>query len=180
MIEWWQLESSTATIPLAGFSFTTQGTGEGVVSGTVNTRLKATKLSSEKIELDWLHDKYTAVEVKGSVKVAGKDVDVSRRVYQIEIDKNYVPKDPAAGGLTNKELMAKGKSPYVVKDGEESKVELHHLIQKEPGGMVEIAETTHDKYSSELHGLIEDGNSFRNDPLLEKQYNNFRGNYWKM
>ncbi|MEK5178335.1 MULTISPECIES: HNH/ENDO VII family nuclease [Paenibacillus] len=149
-----------------------EGTGEG--------RLKPTKLSSEKIQLDWLPDKYTAVEVKGSVKVAGKDVDVSRRVYQIEIDKNYVPKDPAAGGLTNKELMSKGKSPYAVKDGVESKVELHHLIQKEPGGMVEIAESTHDKYSSQLHGLVEDGNSFRNDPLLEKQYNNFRSNYWKM
>ncbi|WP_256701906.1 HNH/ENDO VII family nuclease [Paenibacillus sp. P3E] len=149
-----------------------EGTGEG--------RLKPTKLSSERTQLDWLPDKYTAVEVKGSVKVAGKDVDVSRRVYQIEIDKNYVPKDPAAGGLTNKELMSKGKSPYVAKDGVESKVELHHLIQKEPGGMVEIAESTHDKYSSQLHGLVEDGNSFRNDPLLEKQYNNFRSNYWKM
>lgn len=35
--------------------------------------------------------------------MAGKDVDVSRRVYQIEIDKKYMPKDPAAGGLTNEE-----------------------------------------------------------------------------
>ncbi|MEK3725442.1 HNH/ENDO VII family nuclease [Paenibacillus sp. FSL H8-0034] len=153
-------------------NFSSEGTGDG--------RLKPTKLSSEKIQLDWLPDKYTAVEVKGSVKVAGKDVDVSRRVYQIEIDKNYVPKDPAADGLTNKELMSKGKSPYVVKDGVESKFELQHLIQKESGGMVEIAESTHDKYSSQLHGLVEDGNSFRNDPLLEKQYNNFRSNYWKM
>ncbi|MED4916300.1 pre-toxin TG domain-containing protein, partial [Geobacillus thermodenitrificans] len=113
--------------------------GKGIISSTtkrkVTTRLKATKLSSEKIQLDWLPDKYSVVEVKGTVKVAGKEVDVSRRVYQIEIDKNYVPKDPAAAGLTNKELMAKGKSPYVVKDGKESKVELHHLIQKEPGGM---------------------------------------------
>lgn len=76
--------------------------------------------------------------------------------------------------------MAKGKSPYVVKDGVESKVELHHLIQKEPGGMVEIAELTHDKYDSILHGLVESGKSFRNNPNLEKQYNNFRSNYWKM
>ncbi|HEY2495011.1 MAG TPA: HNH/ENDO VII family nuclease [Paenibacillus sp.] len=77
-------------------------------------------------------------------------------------------------------LISKGKSPYVVKDGVESKVELHHLIQKDQGDMVEIAESTHDKYRSQLHGLVEDGNSFRNDPLLEKQYNNLRRNYWKM
>ncbi|WP_027085545.1 HNH/ENDO VII family nuclease [Cohnella panacarvi] len=151
-----------------------EGTGETA------TKLKAAKLSSEKIDLEWLPDKYTAVEVKGAVKVAGKEVDVSRRVYQIEIDKNYNPKDPSAAGMSNKELMEKGRAPYVIKDGEESRVELHHLIQREPGGMVEIAETTHDKYSSALHGLVEDGNSFRNDPDLEKQYNNFRSNYWKM
>lgn len=76
--------------------------------------------------------------------------------------------------------MAKGKAPYVVKDGVESKVELHHLTQKEPGGMVEIAEVTHDAYSSTLHGLIDDGQSFRNNPELRKQYDNFRNNYWKM
>lgn len=143
-------------------------------------KLIATKLSSEKIKLDWLPDKYTAVEVTGSVKVSGKEVDVSRRVYQIDIDRSYVPMDPLAKGLTNEELMRQGKSPYVNIDGVESKVELHHLTQKEPSGMVEIAEITHDKYSSTLHGLIDDGQSFRNNPVLRKQYDNFRSNYWKM
>lgn len=143
-------------------------------------KLKATKLSSDKIELNWLPGKYTAVQVSGSVKVAGEEVNVSRKVYQIDIDKNYVPSDPAANGMTNSELMAKGKSPYVVEDGAESKVELHHLIQTEPGGMVEITESTHDQYSGTSHGLVEDGSSFRNNPELEKQYNNFRSNYWKM
>lgn len=142
--------------------------------------LKSRKISSEQIELDWLADKYTAVEVKGTVKVGGKEVDVSRRVYQIEIDKNYVPNNPRALGKSNRELMEKGKSPYIVKGGVESKVELHHLIQKEPGGMVEIAELTHDKYDLTLHGLVENGNSFRNNLELEKMYNNFRSNYWKM
>lgn len=45
--------------------------------------------------------------------------------------------------------------------------------------MVEIRETTHQGYYSQLHGLIEDGVSFRNDPILNKQYNNFRRSYWK-
>ena len=101
-------------------------------------------------------------------------------MYQIEIDKNYVPNNPKALGKSNGELMEKGKSPYIIKDGVESKVELHHLIQKEPGGMVEISELTHDKYDLMLHGLVESGSSFRNRPELEKMYNNFRSNYWKM
>ncbi|MCM3617901.1 T7SS effector LXG polymorphic toxin [Sutcliffiella horikoshii] len=154
------------------------GLGRGV-NGEIKG-LKSRRLSSEQIELDWLADKYTAVEVKGTVKVGGKEVDVSRRVYQIEIDKNYVPNNPKALGKSNGELMKKGKSPYIVKNGVESKVELHHLIQKEPGGMVEIAEFAHDKYDSALHGLVENGTSFRNNPELEKMYNNFRSNYWKM
>ncbi|MEI3614498.1 HNH/ENDO VII family nuclease [Pseudogracilibacillus sp. SO30301A] len=163
-----------------------KGKGDGVGSNSTGiiassfTGLKSTKVSSEKVDLDWLPDRYNAVEVKGTVKVSGKDVDVSRRVYQIDIDKNYVPKDPSSNGLTNQQLMAKGKAPYVVKDGVESKVELHHLTQKEPGGMVEIAEVTHDAYSNTLHGLIDDGQSFRNNPELSKQYDNFRNNYWKM
>ena len=82
--------------------------------------------------------------------------------------------------MTNQELMLKGRSPYVVDSSNvESRVELHHLIQKEPSRMVEISEKTHDAYTSALHGLVEDGNSFRNNPFLEKQYNNFRTNYWK-
>lgn len=83
-------------------------------------------------------------------------------MYQIEIDKNYVPNNPKALGKSNGQLMEKGKSSYIAKDGVGSKVELHHLIQKEPGGMVEI------------------GKSFRGNPELEKMYNNFRSNYWKM
>ena len=45
--------------------------------------------------------------------------------------------------------------------------------------MVEIREITHQEYYSQLHGLIEDGASFRNNPVLNKQYNNFRRSYWK-
>ncbi|KAB0506986.1 HNH/ENDO VII family nuclease [Pseudomonas koreensis] len=35
------------------------------------------------------------------------------------------------------------------------------------------------KYHKELHGTIEDGDSFRNDPKLELQYAKFRKAYWK-
>ncbi|MCL1852619.1 MAG: HNH/ENDO VII family nuclease, partial [Peptococcaceae bacterium] len=145
-------------------------------------RLRPLKLTKkEVVDLGWLPGRYTAVEIEGTVKVGGQELDVSRRVYQIEIDKTYMPLDPKAEGLSNYELMSKGRSPYVIdSSGKESIVELHHLTQNEPCGMIEMAETVHGKHSNILHGLVEDGSSFRNAPNLEKQYNNFRNNYWKL
>ncbi len=60
-----------------------------------------------------------------------------------------------------------------------TKIELHHLLQEEPGTMVEIPASMHDEYYKILHGLVGDGESFRNNPILEKQYNNFRSKYWR-
>ena len=57
--------------------------------------------------------------------------------------------------------------------------QLHHLIQQEKGLIVEVLEVTHKESYSELHGLVGKGESFRNNPLLEKRYNNFRSKYWK-
>jgi hypothetical protein len=147
--------------------------------GTLHKKLKLTV--KEDMNLDWLPERYRAVQIEGHVKVGGKDIDVSRRVYQIEIDKNYKPSSPEARGMTNRELMEKGNSPYIIdSNGVESKVELHHLTQREPGNMIEIAETTHDSYTRVLHGLVDDGMSFRQNLTLRKQYENFRSNYWKL
>ncbi|WP_438356870.1 HNH/ENDO VII family nuclease [Grimontia celer] len=46
--------------------------------------------------------------------------------------------------------------------------------------MVEIVSSTHKKYHKPLHGLIEDGNSFRNNTSLQYQYEKFRKEYWKL
>ena len=142
---------------------------------------KKSSLSGREVELDWLGEKYKAIEVEGTVKVSGKEMDISRRVYQInDIDWNYTPSHPLAKGLSNRELIAKGRSPYVIdKNGLEVQIELHHLIQKESGNMVEIVATTHDDYKKILHGLIKNGDSFRNDEVLDKQFNNLRKKYWK-
>lgn len=78
--------------------------------------------------------------------------------------------------MTNLELMKKGRAP-IWEDG--SKIELHHILQIEPGPMAELPSSLHEKYHSVLHGLIENGNSFRNNADLRKQYNNFRSQYWK-
>ncbi|GAB6618681.1 HNH/ENDO VII family nuclease [Bacillus cereus] len=156
----------------------------GGVKGTgkdVNTGSNSSKLVGREVNLDWLGDKYKAVELEGSVKVGGKEMDVSRRVYQrTDIQWDYKPMHPKAKGLSNRELAAKGRPPFVVdKNGVETQIELHHLLQKEPGDMMEIFATTHDEYKKILHGLIKDGDSFRNSDILDKQYNNFRKKYWK-
>jgi len=117
---------------------------------------------------------YNLVEYKGSVKVNGEVRDVSRRVYQRnDIDIYYFDETT---GLTNLERMQAGKPP-IGSDG--NPIQLHHILQKEAGPMVEIREITHQEYYSQLHGFIEDGASFRNNPVLNKQYNNFRRSYWK-
>ena len=79
-------------------------------------------------------------------------------------------------GATNLDLMKAGNAPIGF-DGKP--INLHHILGQEPGAMVELAQTTHQKYSKQLHGLIEDGQSFRNNPILAKSYKNFKANYWK-
>ncbi len=45
--------------------------------------------------------------------------------------------------------------------------------------MVELAAGTHSRLQGPLHGLTESRRSFRNDPVLSAQYNDFRSAYWK-
>ncbi|MED4567968.1 HNH/ENDO VII family nuclease [Brevibacillus agri] len=81
---------------------------------------------------------YTKVEFQG------------RKVYQRnDIDWNMVDPDT---GLTNLERMQMGWAP-IGKDGK--KISLHHILQVEPGPMVEILQTVHQKNYKVLHGLLE-------------------------
>lgn len=117
---------------------------------------------------------YRAVEYIGNTKVNGEIKDTSRRVFQ-RLDIDYRKIDPETG-KTNYELMKSGRPP-IWKDG--TRIELHHLIQREPGSMVELPQSMHKEYDRILHGLVENGGSFRNDPVLKKQYENFRTKYWR-
>ena len=78
---------------------------------------------------------YKDVEYTGTTKVNGEVRDTSRRVYQ-RIDIDYERVGPRTG-KTNYQLMKSGRPP-IWKDG--TKIELHHLIQREPGSMVELPE----------------------------------------
>ena len=100
---------------------------------------------------------------------------------------------------TNLELMKAGKAPFILAANSDGRqvlvpVELHHLTAEETchgstyftgaerdGSLVEIAATTHDAYSSQLHM---NDTSFRRDADGNKtedgaKYENFRKAYWK-
>ncbi|MBL4957967.1 ribonuclease YeeF family protein [Bacillus velezensis] len=130
--------------------------------------------TGQKVNVPWLNkEKYEAYEIDGKVKTKGKIRDVSRRVYTMkDIDLNQKNRK----GFTNLQLMKNGNAPFA-KDG--TQINLHHLIQEEPGTMLEIPESWHNKYSDVLHGLKGNGQSFRNDPVLDKQYKSFRRRYWR-
>ncbi|CCU58563.1 T7SS effector LXG polymorphic toxin [Bacillus subtilis] len=131
--------------------------------------------TGKEINLPWLNkEKYGAFEVKGKVKASGKTKDVSRRVYTLkDIDINKVDTE---SGKTNLQLMKKGDAPFA-NDG--TKINLHHLIQEEPGTMVEIPASVHQNNKKVLHGLKKGGESFRNDKELRNQYKSFQRRYWK-
>ena len=117
---------------------------------------------------------FKPVHFKATVKVNGKTVDVSRKVYQRgDIDFLYI--DPKTG-MSNLQRMKKGMPP-IGNDGKP--IHLHHVIQKEIGPVVEIREITHKEYFRILHGIANKGESFRNNHILNKTFNNFRSAYWK-
>ncbi|WP_352426978.1 T7SS effector LXG polymorphic toxin [Bacillus sp. FSL K6-2865] len=130
--------------------------------------------TGQQVDVPWLNkEKYEAYEIDGKVKVKGEPRDVSRRVYTMkDIDLNQKNRK----GLTNLQLMKNGNAPFA-KDG--TQINLHHLIQEEPGTILEIPESWHNKYSDVLHGLKGNGQSFRNDLVLDKQYKSFRRRYWR-
>lgn len=70
--------------------------------------------------------------------------------------------------------MKNGNAP-IGPDGKQ--VEIHHLLQAEPGPMAGIVSSTHQQYRDVLHGLREE--SFRRNPALKRQYEKFRRDYWK-
>lgn len=92
-----------------------------------------------------------------------------------DIDMDYV--DPKTG-LTNRELMEKGRAPIDAKTGEP--IELHHMGQSFDSPFAELcANSEHgDGKDAILHDKkIE---SWRQDPEKKNQYNNVqRPNHWK-
>ncbi|WP_440097222.1 T7SS effector LXG polymorphic toxin [Bacillus paralicheniformis] len=153
--------------------------GEHIKDSLIQFAKKVSDISrkpftGKNINVPWLNkERFGAVEIEGEVNAAGKNKNINRRVYTLkDIDINQKDRK----GKTNLQRMKKGNAPYA-KDG--TLVNLHHLIQEEPGPMVEIPSSVHQNNFKVLHGLKKGGESFRNDKELRLQYNNFRKRYWK-
>ncbi|WP_249595683.1 T7SS effector LXG polymorphic toxin [Peribacillus frigoritolerans] len=120
---------------------------------------------------------FNLVKIEGKVKIkkVAEPLDISRRMYQRN-DIEWNLKDTK--GLTNRQRAKLGTAP-IGKDG--YPIELHHLLQEEPGSMVEALRTVHrgPKNKKILHGLLDNGDSFRNNPVLNAQYKKFQSEYWK-
>jgi A nuclease of the HNH/ENDO VII superfamily with conserved LHH len=120
---------------------------------------------------------------------APKEIN-GRRVYQRDdlFDPNFVDRF----GRSNRARMEGGLAP-IGHDGVE--VNLHHLIQQEPGAMAEVGGEFHQKNTKTLH-FVEDGKSFRTpngrksswlrtksgavaNTEAENSYESWRKKYWK-
>lgn len=105
-----------------------------------------------------------------------------RKCLVKNIDLDYInPKTKNAkfpNGQTNRDLMAKGRSPYDSKTGE--LIELHHIGQEYESPFAELCENS--EHGDGNDGILHDKKkeSWRNDSKLKKQYNNVdRPNHWK-
>lgn len=88
----------------------------------------------------------------------------------------YVFQDDSAFAQSDSNLcgMLKGNAP-VGNDGKP--INLHHISGEEPGAMLEMQQSIHQKVSKNLHFFID--SSFRNDPDAKKHFEDFKKDYWK-
>jgi hypothetical protein len=112
-------------------------------------------------------EKWNPVEING------------RRVYQR--NDLFDPHAVDANGMTNVERMKKGRPP-IGHDGES--VNLHHMIQKEPGTLAEVGGRFHSVNKKNLHGLVESKRSFRyskdgKTTDAEKAFKRYSYQYWQ-
>ena len=114
------------------------------------------------------------IEVYQKANLKEEIIDGRTCLVRDDIDMEYV--DPKSG-MTNQELMEKGRSPYDAKTGE--RIELHHIGQDYDSPLAELTEDTeHGDYYSTLH--TKNGESWRNDSQKNNHYNNIeRPNHWK-
>ena len=161
------------------------------------------------------------IRVRNSSTGEMEERQIRRVVYRnSEIDPDLIVpagtklgKEVTKKDETNLERMQSGRAPVIQRQSENGtvkydKIELHHLTSEErkrgsqffnsesrDGTLVEISDSTHDKYKKQLHAINESNNSFRKSkvesvdengkPIRQKvksydatQYEKFRSQYW--
>lgn len=90
-----------------------------------------------------------------------------------DIDYDYVDEKT---GMTNRELMAKGRSPIDAKTSE--KIELHHMGQNYDSPFAELTENS--EHGDGNHKILHPKNieSWRNDDALKREYQKEKINHW--
>lgn len=126
---------------------------------------------------DEVNEKISSVEeleVYQKANLKEENIDGRTCLVRYNIDMEYV--DPKSG-MTNQELMEKGRAPYDAKTDE--RIELHHIGQDYDSPLAELTEDTeHGDYYSALH--TKEGESWRNDSQKNNHYNNVeRPGHWK-
>lgn len=110
-------------------------------------------------------------DIAGRKCLIKEDLDLDYRSPKT-IDDNHPE------GISNRELMQEGKSPYDAKTGE--KIELHHMGQEYDSPLAELCENSEhgDGNDTILHDKATE--SFKRDKILKDQYNNIdRPMHWK-
>ena len=104
--------------------------------------------------------------MRGMLRNKNKTAHWDRHVYQ----------DNKAFPASDKNLcqMLKGRAP-IGNDGKP--INLHHISGEEPGAMLEMQQSIHQKISKNLHFFID--KSFRNDKDAADHFENFKKDYWK-
>lgn len=136
-----------------------------------------TEINEKSDYSDEVNEKISSVEeleVYQKANLKEENVDGRTCLVRDDIDMDYV--DPKSG-MTNQELMEKGRAPYDAKTGE--RIELHHIGQDYDSPLAELTENSeHGDYYSALH--TKEGESWRNDSLKNNHYNNVeRPDHWK-
>lgn len=147
----------------AGLFHDMEDVGKGVV-------VDATVHEGEKVVARDAEKKAISSASKSYVKHRFED----RNTYLLKHEIDPMLKDTK--GRTNLQRMKEGLAP---KGRDGKPVTLHHLIQQEPGPVAEVRQSLHAAGHKILHGIIEDGTSFRRDPALKKGFESFRTRYWK-
>ena len=79
---------------------------------------------------------------------------------------------------TNRDLMLKGRSPYAY-DGEDGRIELHHIGQQYDAPFAELTVKEHMMYGNNQIFHTSESESWRNDNKKEKAFLSERTLYWK-
>ncbi|WP_303393880.1 HNH/ENDO VII family nuclease, partial [Lonsdalea iberica] len=102
----------------------------------------------------------------------------SHTVYQQAIDWD-LPVNTRNGVKTNLDIALDGGSPFVVKNGKYSQINLHHSKQNGLGSLFELSSDTHQKYryTNALHPHLP--NAHPDNPVDRELFNTDRDAYWK-